>query len=203
MPADRRAPEPILAKPRQLGFPVSAHPALFLLSIIALALALMLLIHTWGAPLIDVVGVGTARVFGFFARALWDTRVSGNEIQLLAAQASGSMRIAFGCDGLLGYAIMVAAILPLRSTLPAKLAGLGVGLVFVLLCNQLRLFGLACALLYGDPARFDFYHAFVGQSAMVLAVFLFWNAWAAQVVRNARSSRQSPAAAESGQVGQP
>ena len=95
-----------------------------------------------------------------------------------------NIAIGYGCDGALAYLILASAVLPFPCSWKAKLIGLSGGLLFVFIINQMRVAGLVVALyIVKDYNDFSFYHTVVGQIFAIVMVFIFWNFWAARIVK--------------------
>ena len=86
------------------------------------------------------------------------------------------------CVGVYEVVIFCACVLAYPASLRAKLIGLPLGTVAILIFNLVRIIGL---LIVGrhQPALFDFFHLYFWQGTLVLLVAAVWLAWLQLIVR--------------------
>ena len=176
----------------------TANPAILFAAIVLLALSFVLLLAMFGARLIQGADELTAVVLGrLLALTGVGVRTHQGLLVLSACGRTRQMRVGYGCDGVLAYAILASAILPFPCRFRAKLTGLAAGMVAVAVINQVRLLGLTVALFLVDAAQFRFWHYWPGQFFVILMVFLYWNAWSLRAIRQASGALVSPGRPES------
>jgi exosortase/archaeosortase family protein len=117
----------------------------------------------------------TASVFAGIGSLLGFDISAEAEIILLGED---EMRVAFGCNGVLAYCVLLSATLPFPCDPKSKFLMLLFGLPYIFVINQLRLVLLAVIMvILTDKSQFDFYHAGVGQPFAMMLVFLYFVAW--------------------------
>lgn len=88
------------------------------------------------------------------------------------------MKVAFGCNGVLAYCVLLSATLPFPCDTKSKCLMLVLGIPYIFIINQLRLVLLALIMvMLKDKGQFDFYHAGVGQPFAMMLVFLYFVGW--------------------------
>jgi exosortase/archaeosortase family protein len=88
------------------------------------------------------------------------------------------MQVAFGCNGVLAYCVLLSATLPFPCDVKSKFLMLAIGIPYIFIINQLRLVLLAVIMTtLSDKSQFDFYHAGVGQPFAMMLVFLYFAGW--------------------------
>ncbi len=160
---------------------------LLVVTIIGLACFFIFMIPKFPTSFVTSLDHFTARSFGVLGSLLGqDIRVTNNHVSILSGDNQlRTFVIGYGCDGLLAYLILASAIIPFPLRLKYRFIGLGTGLVFIFLMNQIRLAGLAMVLfLIEDKSSFDFYHLGVGQLFALATTFLFWNSWVSQCFKS-------------------
>ena len=91
--------------------------------------------------------------------------------------ASGYMlEIAWGCEGVEGISLVIAALVACTMTVRRKLAGIVIGTVFLLVLNLIRIMALYYTVKY-HPALFDLMHIYVGQTFIIFFGLMFFIAW--------------------------
>lgn len=117
----------------------------------------------------------TGRVFaGILGMFVPDISTGGQIVRVGMEQ----MKIAFGCNGILAFCVLVSAALPFPCCWRQKALVLLAGLLYVFVINQLRLLLLAALLLHiPDKSQFDLFHAGIGQPFAMLMIFLFFIGW--------------------------
>jgi len=170
---------------REDGKPLTANPVILFIAIILLASFFVFLLTLSPAAVLYPVDKITAQVFTFLASICGlDIKLNDVTLWITVGGTVKNIGIGYGCDGVLAYLILASAILPFPCSWRAKLFGLGGGLLFVFIINQVRVAGLVVALFYvKDHNDFSFYHTVVGQIFAITVVFIFWNYWALRIVK--------------------
>jgi len=101
-----------------------------------------------------------------------DTSVEGTHI----SGPGISLEIAWGCEGIEGIFLVIAALAAYRMDRRAKLIGILTGVVFLYLLNIVRIMGLFYTVKYA-PAVFDVMHMYVGQTFIIFFGVLFFAVW--------------------------
>jgi exosortase/archaeosortase family protein len=172
------------------GRPRTASPTVLFLAIVVLASLFVLMLTTWKALILPPIDVLTARLLGvILSVAGVDLAVNLKTISMMVGTTEKSMIIGYGCDGVLAYLILASAIIPFPSNLRSRVAGLFLGLIFVIIMNQLRLCGLVVVMfLKTDIEDFRYYHTTVGQIFALVMIFVFWQGWATWVLRRPKAT---------------
>ncbi|MFT5126849.1 MAG: exosortase/archaeosortase family protein [Rhodothermales bacterium] len=88
------------------------------------------------------------------------------------------MQVAFGCNGVLAYCVLLSATLPFPCDIKSKCLMLLLGIPYIFIINQMRLILLAIIMVFlNDKSQFDFYHAGVGQPFAMMLVLLYFVGW--------------------------
>ncbi len=132
-------------------------------------------------------------VSSFFAEVGWDPylklnaemcgkilRVLGQEVTVSGYRISSpqaSLLIAGGCDAIHPSALFVSAVLALPVSLWAKLPGLVVGTLFLMMTNLIRIISLFYVQLH-FPQAFEIMHIEVWQALFIFLAILCWVIWA-------------------------
>lgn len=186
---------------------LTARPAVFCLAVGLLVAVTGGLLTAFGAPLVYAVDCFTAQMFAAVARLVGgQASVDRITIFLQFGQSGRTFMIGYGCDGVLAYLILASAILPFPCSWKARFTGLGAGLLFVFLMNQVRLWLLVGLLFVArDPAAFAFGHTWGGQIFGIVMIFLFWIYWATRVLPRppAVADTTSAASADTDRAGDP
>ncbi|MFT5131460.1 MAG: exosortase/archaeosortase family protein, partial [Rhodothermales bacterium] len=128
---------------------------------------------------LNILGM-EATADGRHATALW----GGERVGFL---------VEYGCNGLLMYLLLTATMLPFPCAWPRKLIGLGIGLIFAFISNQIRLFGLMFVLtIIDDPEDFHIYHTGLGQAYAIIMVLIYWQIWLAWQRRGLSKNKEVP-----------
>jgi len=97
----------------------------------------------------------------------------GNTLQ----SSSGYMlNISWGCEGVEGIFLIIAALIAYRMSLRRKLIGIATGTAFILMINIVRLVSLYYTVKY-QPRLFDLMHIYIGQTFIIffgVIFFMFW-----------------------------
>ena len=117
----------------------------------------------------------TAAVFAGLASMLgFDISAEAEMIHL----GTDQMRVAFGCNGVLAYCVLLSATLPFPCDTKSKGLMLLIGIPYIFVINQLRLVLLAVIMVaLTDKSQFDFYHAGIGQPFAMALVFMYFVGW--------------------------
>lgn len=86
------------------------------------------------------------------------------------------LEIAWGCEGVEGISLVIAALVACTMTVRRKLAGIVIGTVFLLVLNLIRIMALYYTVKY-HPALFDLMHIYVGQTFIIFFGLMFFIAW--------------------------
>lgn len=167
------------------GKPRTANPTVLFLSILVIALLFVVIINVWGDIILPPIDIFTAQLFGLLVECVGlDSTVNLKTIAISNGSTTKSIIISYGCDGVLAYLILASAILPFPSSLRSRLAGLGLGMLFVIIINQIRLSGLVAVMFVNESVEdFRFYHTTVGQIFALVMIFIFWQWWAARTLK--------------------
>ena len=91
--------------------------------------------------------------------------------------ASGyALEIAWGCEGVEGISLVIAALIACTMTVRRKLTGIVIGTVFLMILNLLRIVVLYYTVKY-YPSLFDLMHIYVGQTFIIFFGLMFFIAW--------------------------
>ncbi len=100
------------------------------------------------------------------------TTTSGRSIQ----SKGTSLEIVWGCEGIEGIFIIIAAMIAYSMGLRKKLLGILIGTVFLYCLNIVRIIAIFYTLRH-KPALFDIMHMYVGQTFIIFFGVLFFVAW--------------------------
>jgi len=174
--------------------PLNARPGVLFAMIIGLACTMIYVINTWGNPVLYHVDKWTAHAFAVALRLVGgQVTVDGINMRIGFGKEFHQIAIGYGCDGILAFMILASAIIPFPCKLKYRGIGLGLGLLFVIVMNQIRLYGLGIVLfLLEDHETFAFFHTWVGQVFAIVMIFLFWSWWAGWVAKVTAPKEQVP-----------
>jgi len=94
----------------------------------------------------------------------------------LQSSSGFSISVAWGCEGVEGIFLIVAALISFRMSLRLKLIGIATGTVFLVTLNIVRLVSLYYTIKY-QPGLFDLMHIYIGQTFMIFFGVLFFVGW--------------------------
>jgi exosortase/archaeosortase family protein len=165
--------------------------AVFISIILLSCLFIFLISHPGSRPFLYQIDVMTAKLFAVLAKCLgFNVFADGIRIDVTFKGTTRALLIGFGCDGVEAYLILASAIIPFPCHLRAKIMGLTVGLLFVLLINQIRLASLVVVLfILKDANDFGFYHTVVGQIFALTMIVIFWSRWAAGILSTTKARK--------------
>lgn len=161
------------------GRPRTAKLPVLFAAIIVIAVGFVGLMVALPKGWIVAVDLVTAHILTFLLRLLGaEVTAYGRTLSLTYGGRVHSMLIGYGCDGVLAYLMLASAILPFPTSWRKRWIGLGAGLAYVVVINQVRLLGLTAVLVFmNDPSKFDFYHLAVGQVFVLVLLFVFLDQW--------------------------
>ncbi|MBD3299698.1 MAG: exosortase H, partial [candidate division Zixibacteria bacterium] len=88
-----------------------------------------------------------------------------------------SVTVATGCNGAEAFSLFCAAVLALPTRFTRKLIGLGLGLVGILIVNEIRIIGLVIVAVVRPDYLFEA-HNYVGQTFVIVMGIALWVYWA-------------------------
>lgn len=88
----------------------------------------------------------------------------------------GSVEIGWGCEGIEGIFIIIAALIAYSMGLRKKLLGMLIGTVFMYCLNIGRIIIIVYTMRH-KPAMFDIMHIYIGQTFIIFFGVLFFVAW--------------------------
>ena len=182
------------------GQPRTAKLPVLFAAIIVIAITFDGLMVVLPKGWIVAIDMFTAQVLTFLLRLLGtEVSVYGRTLSVTYGGRVHSMLIGYGCDGVLAYLMLASAILPFPTAWRTRWIGLGAGLAYVAVINQVRLLGLTAILVFmKDPSKFDFYHLAVGQVFVLVLLFVFLDQW---ILRMAMPRRTAAAAETADRAG--
>lgn len=86
------------------------------------------------------------------------------------------LEIAWGCEGVEGISLVIAALIACTMSMRRKLIGIVTGTVFLVTLNLVRIVALYYTVKYYPPL-FDLMHIYVGQTFIIFFGLLFFIAW--------------------------
>ena len=87
-----------------------------------------------------------------------------------------SMGIGWGCEGVEGIFLIIAAMIAYSMKLKWKLYGIMAGTVFLNVLNVIRIIVLYYTVKY-QPSLFDIMHVYIGQTIIIFCGVLFFVVW--------------------------
>ncbi len=131
-------------------------------------------------PYLELIAATTAGVLDLLGYEITvnDTMVSSSQF---------SMQIVQGCDAIEPIALFAAAVVASPVSLWAKIPGLLVGWVSLLLINLLRLVSLFIIGI-SFPALFDVMHEHIWQAVFIVLAIVFWAIWVQWATRPDRGT---------------
>jgi exosortase family protein XrtM len=94
----------------------------------------------------------------------------------LLTSKHGSLMVTVGCEGAQSILILVSALLAYSLPVKRKLAGVICGVLFMYCMNIGRIVGVYYVTRY-NPRALDIAHLYVGQTFVILMMFLFFIFW--------------------------
>jgi len=116
-----------------------------------------------------------------------NTNVAGKSLE----SGDFALEIAWGCEGIEGIFLIIAALSAYYMRPRDKLLGILVGTAFLYCLNIVRIMGLYYTIKY-KPAVFDIMHMYVGQTFIIFFGVLFFVAWTYRFSSPAPVIRKSP-----------
>lgn len=121
---------------------------------------------------------------GLFRLAGQDSQALGQVLLLNGKPVT----IATGCNGAEAFGLYLAAVLALRAGWRPMLLGLGIGLLGIIVVNQIRILGLILVATRWPQFLFEA-HNYIGQTVVIVAGAALWLFW---VERYAVIRRKAP-----------
>jgi exosortase H (IPTLxxWG-CTERM-specific) len=136
---------------------------------------------TWAQkPAWDALDEWTARLTALSLRMLGtDAHANGKTVQ----SSLYTIKIIRGCTGIHQIMMFVAAVIAFPCRWRAKISGIGIGGLALLLLTQVRLVSL-CYVGRFFPAQFEFAHMVIWQSLVVIITVVLWALWAIVATRD-------------------
>lgn len=107
-------------------------------------------------------------------------RAAGSEAVALGQSISvngTTVTVATGCNGTEAVSLYFAAVLAVPTRINRKLAGLAMGLVGILIVNEIRIIGLVMVAVWRPGFLFEA-HNYVGQTFVIVVGMAIWIYWA-------------------------
>lgn len=179
--------------PSEAHRPLTANPKFFFGAAVVLAAVSVALVCLLGNTILPPVHRVSAVVLGGILRIVGTkATVNGTAVAVSFGQASRSLVVGYGCDGVLACLLLCSGILPFPCALRRRLLAVAGGVAWVFSVNQLRLLGLmGVQFALDDVESFEFYHVVLGQVFALVMIFLYWQWWASRTVRRALGEHQS------------
>jgi exosortase/archaeosortase family protein len=124
----------------------------------------------WSAPFNVLTAEVTARLLAVFGLPV------AQELTVLRHAGGFACEIDTACTALVPAGLLSAALLAWRRSWTARLAGVGVGILWLTLFNQLRLMSLVWLGVYA-PVWFDPIHLWLWPALLVLAAAGYGHVW--------------------------
>ena len=129
-----------------------------------------------------------AQASGAFIGLFEDSvRVNGHSI----SSPRSSLSIERGCDAIEPSALFVAGVLAFPAAIAAKIPGMLLGTVCLMVLNLVRIISLFYIRIH-FPSVFEIMHVDVWQTLFVLVAILFWILWAIRAVRSVSPIPDAP-----------
>jgi exosortase/archaeosortase family protein len=151
---------------------------LILLTCVRFALAYAILVA--GASLIETTLCGRALIHVTAAATAWGLRLFGLTSQVMDTMVLSPgvhVEIIYECTAIFPVVLFLAAVLTFPARMPAKLAGIAIGLPAIFFLNQARLLSLVFVLSFA-PSYYEDIHLIVWPSLLVLVLTGGWLVWA-------------------------
>jgi exosortase/archaeosortase family protein len=90
-----------------------------------------------------------------------------------------AVTVATGCNGTEALSLFSAAIVAVPTRISCKLVGLAMGLVGILIANEIRIIGLVLVAVWRPDFLFEA-HNYIGQTFVIVVGMAIWIYWARQ-----------------------